>query len=234
MSTNYLIRPPRISEASSHLQTSLAVQPPLPWTKVIEKNTRWQPPWFVWNSLIGLLVNLLNWSPTLWQMYRLWPVTFLVLAPGQVTSGHVTGCPPCSGRGEVCNTVNQSCECDTGYYITSSSPANDTSADIVCEEGGRNISSLTRGLVTTLIIVTATSQVQQFITTDFSSTCSLSFIPCCVSLIQPCLVFYNIKGWWILSWKLAIALLVCKELWSFITIENDSLTVSQLHLFCVL
>ena len=117
------------------------------------KKTRWQSPWFVWNSLIGLLVHLLNWSPTLWQVYQHWPVTFLVLVPGQVTSGQVSGCPPCSGRGEVCNTVRESCECDTGYYITSSSPANDTSAVTGCEEGGWNISSLTRGLVTTLILL---------------------------------------------------------------------------------
>ena len=85
-------------------------------------------------------------------MYRHWPVTFPVLVPGQVTSGVVTGCPPCSGRGEVCNTVRESCECDTGYYVTSSSPSNDTSADTGCEEGGWNISSLTRGLVTIIII----------------------------------------------------------------------------------
>ena len=112
--------------------------------------------WFVWNSSIGLLVNLLNWSSTLWQMYRHWPVTFLVsvLVPGQVTSGEVPGCPPCSGRGEVCNTVSESCECDTGYYVTASSPANDTSAVTGCEEGGWNISSL----LTTLIIVTASSE----------------------------------------------------------------------------
>ena len=90
-------------------------------------------------------------------MYRHLPVTFLVSVPGQVTSGEVTGCPPCSGRGVVCNTVRESCECDTGYYVTSSSLSNDTSADNVCEEGGWNIRSLTRGLVTTLIIVTATS-----------------------------------------------------------------------------
>ena len=128
-------------------------------------------------------------------MYQHWSVVLLVSVPDHVISGEVAGCPPCSGRGEVCNTVSESCECDTGYYITSSSPANDTSADNVCEEGGWNISSLTRGLVTTLIIVTATSRVQEFITTDSSSTCSLRFIPCCVSLIQPCLVFYNINSW---------------------------------------
>ena len=187
------------------------------------KKARWQSPWFVWNSLIGLLVNLLIWSPTLWQVYWHLPVTFLVLVPDHVTSGEVSGCPPCSGRGKVCNTVSESCECDTGYYITSSSPANDTTADTGCEEGGWNISSLTRGLLTTLIDVTATSRVQEFITTDSSSTCSLSFIPFCVSLIQPCLVFYNIKGWWILSWKLAIAQEICLELWSNIPLKMVAL-----------
>ena len=214
MSTNYLIRPPRISEASSHLQTSLVVQPPLPWTKVIEKKTRWQSPWFVWNSLIGLLVHLLIWSPTLWQVNRHFPVTFLVLVPGQVTSGEVPGCPPCSGRGEVCNTVSESCECDTGYYVTASSPANDTSAVTGCEEGGWNISSL----LTTLIIVTASSEFR-------SLSPPISPVPArCLSFLL-CIAYTALFGF--LPYHMFGTVIKYP-------IENGSLTISHMILFCVL